>query len=85
MYQKLHLSHVDAMKIVDAIRAELEKDGRGASIAVADAHGELLAFLRTDGCKLPSLNIAINKAFTAAPRAFHPTIWVRPRRMTASP
>ena len=54
------------MKIVDAIRAELEKDGRGASIAVADAHGELLAFLRTDGCKLPSLKIAINKAFTAA-------------------
>lgn len=66
MYQQLHLSHVDAMKIIDAIRAELEKDGRGASIAVADAHGELLAFLRTDGCKLPSLYIAMNKAFTAA-------------------
>lgn len=66
MYQKSHLSHVDAMKIVDTIRAELEADGRGASIAVADAHGELLAFLRTDGCKLPSLNIAINKAYTAA-------------------
>ena len=66
MYQQLHLSHIDAMKIIDAIRAELEKDGRGASIAVADAHGELLAFLRTDGCKLPSLYIAMNKAFTAA-------------------
>ena len=66
MYQQQILSHTDAMTIVDAIRAELEKDGLGASIAVADAHGELLAFLRTDGCKLPSLNIAINKAFTAA-------------------
>lgn len=66
MYQQLKLSHTDAMTIVDAIRTELEIDGRGASIAVADAHGELLAFLRTDGCKLPSLNIAINKAFTAA-------------------
>jgi uncharacterized protein GlcG (DUF336 family) len=28
--------------------------------------GELLAFLRTDGCKLPSITIAINKAYTAA-------------------
>lgn len=66
MYNKLHLSHVDAMQIIDAIRTELEADERGAAIAVVDAHGELLAFLRTDGCKLPSLNIAINKAFTAA-------------------
>ncbi|MEZ4605559.1 MAG: heme-binding protein [Deinococcales bacterium] len=39
---------------------------QGAAIAIVDDHGELIAFLRTDGCKLPSLNIAINKAFTAA-------------------
>ena len=44
----------------------MEANGKGAAIAVADIHGELLAFLRTDGCKLPSINIAINKAFTAA-------------------
>jgi glc operon protein GlcG len=66
MYTKPHLSHQDAARIVDAIRAELEQQGRGAAIAVADAHGELLAFLRTDGCKLPSIMIAINKAYTAA-------------------
>ena len=66
MYSKLHLSHADAMQIVEAIRTELEAGERGAAIAVVDEHGELLAFLRTDGCKLPSLNIAINKAFTAA-------------------
>ena len=41
-------------------------NGKGAAIAVADSQGELIAFLRTDGCKLPSINIAINKAFTAA-------------------
>jgi glc operon protein GlcG len=29
-------------------------------------HGELIAFLKTDGCRLSSINIAINKAFTAA-------------------
>jgi glc operon protein GlcG len=66
MYQKYHLSHSDALKIVQTIQAELEKQGKGAAIAVADAQGELLAFLRIDGCRLPSINIAINKAFTAA-------------------
>lgn len=66
MYQSTNLSHTDALKIITAIRQELEKNNQGAAIAVADAHGELIAFLRTDGCKLPSLTIAINKAFTAA-------------------
>jgi glc operon protein GlcG len=66
MYQQFHLSHHDALKVVSAIQAELERTGRGAAIAVCDAQGELLAFLRTDGCRLPSINIAINKAFTAA-------------------
>ncbi|MHC1785234.1 MAG: heme-binding protein [Anaerolineaceae bacterium] len=66
MYQLYHLSHQDALKIITAIQAELDRQGKGAAIAVVDAQGELLAFLRTDGCKLPSINIAINKAFTAA-------------------
>lgn len=66
MYQTDNLSHADALKIIAAIQAELEKAHKGAAVAVADAHGELIAFLRTDGCRLPSINIAINKAFTAA-------------------
>jgi glc operon protein GlcG len=66
MYQSDNLSHSDALKIIAVIQAELDKENKGAAIAVADAHGELIAFLRTDGCKLPSINIAINKAFTAA-------------------
>lgn len=66
MYQRYHLSHADALRIVEAIREQLDAQGKGAAIAVADSQGELLAFLRTDGCKLPSINIAINKAFTAA-------------------
>jgi glc operon protein GlcG len=66
MYQSYHLSHADAMKIISTIQAQLEKEKKGAAIAVTDAQGELLAFLRTDGCKLPSITIAINKAFTAA-------------------
>jgi glc operon protein GlcG len=66
MRQDYRLSHADALKLVEAVRQELEKDNRGAAIAVADDHGELLAFLRTDGCPLASINIAINKAFTAS-------------------
>ena len=66
MYQRYELSHGDALRIVGAIQAELDKGGKGAAIAVCDAQGELIAFLRTDGCKLPSILIAINKAYTAA-------------------
>ncbi len=58
--------HTNAAKIVAAIQTELERKNKGAAVAVVDAHGELLAFLRTDGCRLPSINIAINKAFSAA-------------------
>ena len=66
MYQHYQLSHKDATRIVTAIQKKLERQKKGAAIAVCDAHGELLAFLRTDGCKLPSITIAMNKAFTAA-------------------
>ena len=60
------LSHTEAIGVVDLVRQELERRGAGAAVAVVDAHGELLAFLRTDGCRLSSITIAINKAFTAA-------------------
>ncbi len=66
MYQATHLSHSDAATIINAIRAELEQQQKGGAVAVVDEHGELLAFLRTDGCPLASINIAINKAFTAS-------------------
>jgi glc operon protein GlcG len=65
MYTSLNLSHQDALKIVRGIQAKLEEESKGAAIAVVDTHGELLAFLRTDGCPLPSITIAMNKAFTA--------------------
>ena len=60
------LSHGDAMKMIDAVRAELEQNSQGAAVAVVDTHGELLAMLRTDGCRLSCIPVAINKAYTAA-------------------
>jgi glc operon protein GlcG len=66
MHQRTVLSHTDAMKVINLIQQRLDAEGKGAAVAVCDSHGELIAFVRTDGCKLPSINIAINKAFTAA-------------------
>jgi len=66
LYQTNNLSHTDAQKIIAAIQAELDKENKGAAVAVVDAHGELIAFLRTDGCRLSSIYIAVNKAYTAA-------------------
>ena len=60
------LSHEAASRLVEAVREELENRRLGAAVAVVDSHGELVAFLRTDGCPLPSIANAMNKAFTAA-------------------
>lgn len=66
MRTTLSLTHAEARQAVDAIVAELERRGKPAVIAVADSHGELLAFLRMDGAPVSSINIAMNKAYTAA-------------------
>jgi glc operon protein GlcG len=66
MYQVMQLSLEDAMVMIAGVRAALEKDELGAAVAVVDTHGELIAFARTEGCPLPSINNAIHKAFTAA-------------------
>jgi glc operon protein GlcG len=66
MHTTKNLSHLEAQRIIAAIQAKLEADGKSAVIAVADAHGELLALLRVSGAPLPSILIAQNKAFTAA-------------------
>ena len=66
MYQTMNLSHVEAQEMIAAVQKQLEADKQTAAVAVADSHGELIAFLRTDGCRLPPVSIAINKAFTAA-------------------
>lgn len=56
----------DARRVVDAVRKVLEGKNQGAAVAVVDEHGELMAFVRTEGCPLASINNSIHKAFTAA-------------------
>jgi len=66
MYTTVNLSHADASEMIEAIRGKLEAEKKAGAIAIVDTHGELVAFLRMDGCHLPPGQIAINKAFTAA-------------------
>ena len=60
------IGHTEARSLVAMIADRLDTQGAGAAVAVVDPHGELVAFLRTDGCGLASIDIAIHKAFTAA-------------------
>jgi glc operon protein GlcG len=54
------------MSMIRAVQAALDEKRQGAAVAVVDAHGEVLAMLRTDGCRLSCINVAVNKAYTAA-------------------
>jgi glc operon protein GlcG len=63
-YREIALAQ--ALVVIDAIVDELIARDGGAAVAVVDPHGELVAFVRSDGCPLASINNAMNKAFTAA-------------------
>jgi uncharacterized protein GlcG (DUF336 family) len=54
-----------AKKMIDAAMAEAKKQGLAMVIAIADAGGNLIAFGRMDDAMLVSIQIAIDKAFTA--------------------
>ena len=66
MQTNLSLGHTEAQKAILAIQSELEHRGKAAVIAIADAHGELIALLKLDGAAQASILIASNKAWTAA-------------------
>ena len=66
MPERREIGYAEARELVGAVADRLEADGLGAAVAVVDRHGELVAFLRTDECPLPSIKIAIQKAFTSA-------------------
>lgn len=64
MAPKLTLS--DARILVEGSEAKAKEIGIDMDIAVVDDGGHLLAFIRMDQARLTSIDIAINKAFTAA-------------------
>ncbi len=56
----------DAKIILRGAEKKAKEIGVDMDIAVADDGGNLLAFYRMDGAKITSIDVAINKAFTAA-------------------
>jgi len=58
----------EALRVIDAARAQAVKNGMPSDIAVVDQGGNLVAFARMDNAWIGSIDIAINKAWTA--RAF---------------
>jgi len=67
------LTDSEAQLAIEVVRNQLKAEGKSAVVAVADPQGELLGFLRLDGAKRAPIQVAINKAFTAA-RERCPTI-----------
>jgi len=60
------IEYSEAKRIVDLIVERALQMQKAAVIAVADSHGELIAFARMDGAPISSIRIAANKAWTAA-------------------
>src|SRR6201988_3609179 len=58
----------DARRIIAAAEKKAKEIGQPMNIAIADEGGNLVSHVRMDGAWLGSIDISINKAFTA--RAF---------------
>ena len=58
----------DARRIIAAAEKKAQEIGQPMNIAVADEGGNLVSHVRMDGAWLGSIDISINKAYTA--RAF---------------
>lgn len=65
LYCEMELSLEEAKKIVQDAEAKAKEIGVMMNIAVVDVGGNLVAFERMDKAWLGSVNIAINKAYTA--------------------
>ena len=59
----------DARRVISAAEKKAREIGQPMNIAVVDAGGNLVSHIRMDGAWLGSIDISINKAFTA--RAFN--------------
>jgi uncharacterized protein GlcG (DUF336 family) len=56
----------DVKIILEASQAKAKEIGVDMDIAVVDDGGNLMGFYRMNGAKITSIDVAINKAFTAA-------------------
>jgi uncharacterized protein GlcG (DUF336 family) len=60
------LTLADARLVLDGAEARAREIGVDMDVAVVDDGGHLLAFIRMDNARITSIDVSINKAFTAA-------------------
>jgi glc operon protein GlcG len=60
------IDYSEAKRAVDLIVEKALQMQKAATVAVADAHGDLIYLVRMDGAPVSSIQIAVNKAWTAA-------------------
>ena len=66
MPSALTIGYSEAKQALDLIMERAREMQKAVAIAIADSHGELIAFARMDGVPLPSILVSMNKAWTAA-------------------
>lgn len=69
------ISAAAALAVVEAARAYAEQNGWPVNIALVDPGGLLMAFVRMNGAHLHSIDIAIDKAYTAASFKKSTSVW----------
>jgi len=60
------IDYPEAKRAVDRIVGKAGQMQKAAVVAVADAHGDLICLARMDGAPVSSVQVATNKAWTAA-------------------
>jgi glc operon protein GlcG len=60
------IDYSEARRAVDLIFEKVSQMQKAVAVAVADSHGDLICFARMDGAPVSCINIATNKAWTAA-------------------
>lgn len=73
--RQAHISTTAAHAAVAAAVAKAQALGILINVAVTDASGQLMAFLRMNGAFLHSIDIAIDKAYTSASFGFPTSQW----------
>ncbi len=64
-----------AVSLIDAARAAAAEIGINVAVAVTDAAGNLKAFERTDGSPFLTVEVAVDKAWTAASYEISTHVW----------
>jgi glc operon protein GlcG len=60
------IDYSEALGAIDLVVEEASQMQKTVVVAVADSHGDLVAFARMDGAPISSIRVAMNKAWTAA-------------------